>query len=512
MGDIETLTAENPDWTQLRHGSLIVRLIENEDRAPRSLIDECARRGEETTEFLDLLVHDESFWNDEVSTGEWWLLLHAVMILGLIPSERAGLLLVEYMRQMSRAGDHDLQDWFAGRWPALFRNKPPCVLPAARAMCEDRDLDWYIRANAVDVIVAGARQQGDAAFEQALDWLAVIAADESEDWELRMSCGDSLLDFPRARHRPLLDELAAQQEVGLGAHFRSDDIEQAYVEARDEGEWERFGNPWEFYDPAAIEHRQQRWLEEDARADGEADEDPFYEPEPPFVRAVPKPGRNDPCPCGSGKKYKKCCLEKETVAGREGEGQSAVAWEEPAGTKVSGVLQIKVTLQHIVPPVWRRMEVPADFRLPRLHHALQVVMGWEDYHLHAFRIGRAVYGEPDLEFADGTKDENHVRLGQLGTEGARLMYEYDFGDSWIHEIEIEKVFPREPGVRYPRCTGGARACPPEDCGGPWGYQRVLEVLADPKNEEYEEMLEWLGGEFDSEGFDLDDVNEGLREV
>ncbi|MEW6132869.1 MAG: SEC-C metal-binding domain-containing protein [Pseudomonadota bacterium] len=278
---------------------------------PRNLIDECARRGEAMLDLLSGLLDDDRYWCGDQPPGEWWLLLHAVMILGLIPEARAGLLLVEFMRRMSQADDHNLQDWCAGYWPALFRNKPDEVQPALRALCADRGLDWYIRANGLDACTAAAQRQGDETFEEALAWLAKIAADETEDWHFRLSAGNTLLDFPRAQYRPLLEALAARQR-GLGAHFVPEDVRNAYSLGDNQPEWERFKNPWLFYSPQAIEGRQRRWQEEDVAIeedDGSEDDDTWLnEVGMPYVRPMPKVGRNDPCPCGSGRKYKKCCL------------------------------------------------------------------------------------------------------------------------------------------------------------------------------------------------------------
>ncbi len=176
------------------------------------------------------------------------------------------------------------------------------------------------------------------------------------------------------------------------------------------------------------------------------------------------------------------------------------------------IYQIKVTLRHVRPPVWRRIEVPADIKLDRLHRVLQAVMGWTDSHMHAFRLGMVQYGRPSREFPDMFRNERTARLDQLAGVGKNLIYEYDFGDGWEHELKIEKALAPEPGVRYPRCTAGKRACPPDDCGGPWGYEHLLEVLRDPKHEEHEEMREWIGGNFDPEAFDLEQVNRELRRV
>jgi hypothetical protein len=177
------------------------------------------------------------------------------------------------------------------------------------------------------------------------------------------------------------------------------------------------------------------------------------------------------------------------------------------------IYQIKITLKHIRPPIWRRLQVPADIKLGKLHRVLQAAMGWYDAHLHAFRVGHETYGVPDREFIDDeTINERNVRLDRIAAEGERLLYEYDFGDGWEHELLIENALPAEKGQRYPICLAGKRACPPEDCGGPPGYDHLLEVLRDPKHEEYEATREWLGGHFDPEAFDLEEVNQMLKRV
>jgi hypothetical protein len=177
------------------------------------------------------------------------------------------------------------------------------------------------------------------------------------------------------------------------------------------------------------------------------------------------------------------------------------------------VYQLKVTLDDSKPPIWRRILFPGNFTLYNLHEILQIVMGWEDYHLHMFNINDQIYGDPeDDEDGDlGTKNETRYRLDRLGLhEKSKFSYEYDFGDSWDHAILVEKILPPENGVHYPVCVQGKRACPPEDVGGVWGYQDFLEAIADPEHEEHDEYLAWIGGDFDPEAFDLDEVNEALR--
>lgn len=175
------------------------------------------------------------------------------------------------------------------------------------------------------------------------------------------------------------------------------------------------------------------------------------------------------------------------------------------------IYQIKVTLRDSKPPIWRRILVASDTTLADLHDILQAVMGWEDYHLHQFNIGGRYYGVPHPDDYLKMENEKKVRLSQVVSgKGARFIYEYDFGDSWEHVLLVEKVLPPEAGVTYPMCVKGKRACPPEDVGGVWGYGDFLEAIRDPNHPEHDEYLEWVGGEFDPEAFELEAANEALR--
>ncbi len=159
-----------------------------------------------------------------------------------------------------------------------------------------------------------------------------------------------------------------------------------------------------------------------------------------------------------------------------------------------GIWQLKITLDEIKPPIWRRLKVSGNTDLRQLHGILQRAMGWTNSHLHLFRVGEKLYGEPDAEWAMKVEDEGETRLQRISPKpGDRFIYEYDFGDGWCHKIVVEKVLPPDPGVKYAVCLDGRRACPPEDCGGAPGYERLLHSLADPSHEEHESNLEWLGG-------------------
>jgi hypothetical protein len=182
-------------------------------------------------------------------------------------------------------------------------------------------------------------------------------------------------------------------------------------------------------------------------------------------------------------------------------------------TAAKPILQIKVTLEGSKPPIWRRLLVRSDSTLADLHRIIQAAFGWWDYHLHQFIIGGIYFGVPHPDYPDDLPmhDERKMRLHQITErEGFKFRYEYDFGDSWLHQVPVGKILPPQPGQVYPVCIKGRRACPPEDVGGIWGYYGFLEAIGDPDHEEHDEYLEWVGGEFDPEAFDLEEVNQALR--
>ena len=181
---------------------------------------------------------------------------------------------------------------------------------------------------------------------------------------------------------------------------------------------------------------------------------------------------------------------------------------------VSDIYQIKITLLGTKPPIWRRLLVPADLTLAQLHNVLQIAMGWEDGHMHEFRVGQRRFGQP--EPADPfmrmprTESERTARLSAvLGRTGAKMIYTYDFGDGWEHGIVLEKQLPADPGTTYPLCIDGKLACPPEDCGGIPGFYDLLDALDDPNHERHDELSDWIGEDFDPQAFSVDSVNRKL---
>ncbi len=182
--------------------------------------------------------------------------------------------------------------------------------------------------------------------------------------------------------------------------------------------------------------------------------------------------------------------------------------------KFDHVLELKITLEGVKPPIWRRIQVPCTYSFWDLHVAIQDAMGWNDSHLHLFTVPiplsdeRVAIGIPDDDMVMARRELPGWEIpvaGFLTLLYRKAEYLYDFGDSWEHRVVLERILPRPKGEQYPKCTGGRRACPPDDSGGVFGYLRMLEVLTDPTDEEYEETLAWLGGNFDPEHFDSKSV-------
>jgi hypothetical protein len=180
-------------------------------------------------------------------------------------------------------------------------------------------------------------------------------------------------------------------------------------------------------------------------------------------------------------------------------------------SKTGPIYQLKITLEGVRPPIWRRLQV-RDCTLARLHAIIQTCMDWTNSHMHEFQVDGMHYGEPDpygeMEF-DG--NEAQVKLSKLAARGVKkFQYTYDFGDNWLHVVQLEKIVDPEPGATYPRCLTGKRSGPPEDCGGSWGYANLLKILSDPKHKEHEDMSDWVPEDFNPETFDLDYINDELK--
>ena len=171
------------------------------------------------------------------------------------------------------------------------------------------------------------------------------------------------------------------------------------------------------------------------------------------------------------------------------------------------VLQLRVTLAGVDgPPVWRQVVIPAGYTLDRVHGVVQAAMGWQNSHLHMFRIAGREYGPAYLDDEIETLDEKQFRIGDLVKTGDLAGYEYDFGDGWEHEVAVEAGAAADAATVYPECIAGEGACPPEDCGGPGGFAELKELLAGPPSLERKEMRVWAGEDYDPAHFDLAAAN------
>lgn len=213
---------------------------------------------------------------------------------------------------------------------------------------------------------------------------------------------------------------------------------------------------------------------------------------------------------------------RKTTKTNKAKPRKAASKKAPANaptTKISiPIYQIKVTLKDFKPSIWRSIQVRSDATLGELHAIIQMAMGWSNSHLHHFIVGKS----PNLRFigapvpyegGDQMDEENEgeIAISQvLSATKPKMTYEYDFGDSWEHEVSLEQVVESKAGVHYPRCIAGENACPPEDVGGVWGYTDFLQAINNPEHIEHKSFLEWVGGEFNPEEFDLDAVNDLLK--
>jgi hypothetical protein len=197
-----------------------------------------------------------------------------------------------------------------------------------------------------------------------------------------------------------------------------------------------------------------------------------------------------------------------------------ISLTEPTGRRpIAPIYQMRVALAGIKPPIWRLLQVPGTARLGWLHAVLQVAVGWTNSHLHQFRVNETLYSDTRSHYAEFEDDpvihdEWKATLLQVAPHPADVLgYEYDFGDSWNHDITVERILPPDPALAaQATCVDGARACPPEDCGGIWGYADLVKILRNRKHPEHKSMKDWLGGPFDPEAFDRNKTNTWLRKL
>ena len=296
--------------------SLIELLTSEGDLLPRSVVDECVQRRESLLPHLRGLLEEPTYYSDEYA-GEprWWAPLHAINILGAMEGRAAAEVLLYAMEAMHHYSGREIWNLVSGYWPALFCNKGAYAAEALQAMADNRELRWQPRLNAFECLLDKASAQGPEALDRILARVSAVVGDPSEEYPLRMVLAQHLLDHPRKAHRALLEQLAKEQEESatLDIFFDTDEVAEVYKRGEDLPQWEGYMDFLYRYDPEEIRDRQIR-----ERMDELIDRDEWNDPEddlfaPPaeapetYTRPTPKVGRNDPCPCGSGKKYKKCC-------------------------------------------------------------------------------------------------------------------------------------------------------------------------------------------------------------
>lgn len=186
---------------------------------------------------------------------------------------------------------------------------------------------------------------------------------------------------------------------------------------------------------------------------------------------------------------------------------------------MENIIQLKVRLNRTFPEIWRRIQVEKTTSFFELHHIIQIVMGWENYHMFEFNFNGYRIGEPNDEMVGmgfGSKDvldSKDIKLDSIITDITEIFdYDYDFGDGWNHRIIVEEFHPKKENIQYPRCIEGALKCPPEDCGGIGGYYNLLNVINNKKHPERKEMLEWLGRKYDPNEFNLKKINLQLSKL
>jgi hypothetical protein len=305
---------DGDSWPQTP-AALLEAMRPCDNRVPQELFAAAAAQGEAMLDTLSAYLGR----NEQEDDGSW-LLLHAFHLAGVIAGETAGRLLLRLLRRLAALDEGAYLDWADGSLTDAFIGRPQCVLDEARRMAASPAEDQYLRSHLVDGLVGAAWRTGPEALEAALDWVAVLARTAHEsDPEFGHLLACSLLDYPRERHRALLESWAAAQ---AGEHwtiriFLPPEVEAAFMHGADKPPPSHHRAIGEYYSPEAVARRQR--LVDDGAAQIDADDwdaddwDAGESPPQPYFRPAPKRGRNEPCHCGSGRKYKKCCLAADAA-------------------------------------------------------------------------------------------------------------------------------------------------------------------------------------------------------
>lgn len=310
--DIETLIRNNEQTLsaevlrEMPDDNLLSFIVTMGDTLPRSVVEVSAERESSMLPLISDLLSQSRTWQT-TDNFAWWAPLHCIFILGKMQSAEAAAQLVNVLKQPRTHQLADLWDWVAGYWPSLFENKIADARDALTELVNNSDINLYRRYDALECLLFYAQTQSQQALNETIDKTAQLIETIDITDDARYLFANLLLDFPRQRHKPQLEKMVQQQkQYGDGTkHFDIETIETAYIRG-DDPEWLRFSDPWKFYNPNEIIGRQYRWQQEEIDFDPYTLNDDYVTDT--YIRETPKVGRNDPCPCGSGKKYKKCCL------------------------------------------------------------------------------------------------------------------------------------------------------------------------------------------------------------
>ena len=484
------------------------------------LIREMAGGGATTTEISGLVARDELLWGVLESQQPAWLsprFPHVVGCVILEPLEALGLL-----ARVPTEGDRPssfVRDWdLATAWAStpLFATALEFELgPVEPDGAADDEAEWA-------AFVPAERVSAAAAFERYLtDGASPLVLDAGPDIRLLLEAWTAYLcsgaAAPRTSKRK---KAAAATPESLSA---LDAVAEAPAFVESVLALERPGEPGPAMFAAAMAADFAVWCAENElipesmamrRAD-EAEQEAMR-----LARAVRESlRRDDDAPGEAGvARGPGVPAQARPRAPRMADGQLRLLPEARPVAQQGRIARLTVTLLDTKPTVWRQIEVPVGSTFAQLHTFLNTAMGWEDLHLHSFSFGDRVVGEPELNDGYGPKveDEQDLTLADALADGHRqLLYTYDFGDDWCHDVVVDAVEDAEDGVFYPRCVGGERACPPEDVGGAPGYAVFLDAMADPRHPEHAEQMLWLeevygAGELDPEAFDAEAVSRLLR--
>jgi hypothetical protein len=415
------------------------------------------------------IVLDEDLNNAPTDRSEVWAPLYAGRILSQLRAAEAAEPLTRLLRRIDDLDD----DWAAVELPAVFAMIGPPAIPALKKYLLDTAHPLYVRLAAAEALKLIAEKYPDRR-DDCVDLLAgQLAAFNQNHETVNAFLIKQLAKLKAVKHAPLMEQA-----------FAADRVDESVT-----GDWEDI----------------QVELGLKAQRDSPEPSPGFLNLFRPRERWTPPV---DPELVGLPRKERRQ-IERERAKALRKQRKAGIA---PA--EAPRLYQLMITLQHSEPPIWRRVIVPGEIKLSGLRHVISMVMGWEDFeHLHQFSVVPQGRG-PELVVEDA--DEATARLREAApTQEDVLFYLYDFGDSWKHKITIEKIAPADVNSpSYPICLGGARACPPEDCGGIGPYEWMLETLSDPKpnRHEYREAVIRLGKGFDPEAFDLKVINVGLKNI